>query len=202
MITLNPDIKKLNRKEAFAVVRESLETGEAMPACVLEALYKHFAPSAPKNVKEAWQWAAKAVAVKDARGMLCHLYSDGKRLIGCDGHRLHIVPTALPVGYYDPKTCDPVDYDAQYPDIDRVIPTDLVRAVQLDDYQNVSTIDTFVSREVGECFFQENYLNDAVYCFGNWHVRPNTSGDRLYGSSDEGYQFVIMGIRDKSRKAA
>jgi hypothetical protein len=197
MITLNPDIKKLNRKEAFSVVRESLETGEPMPNCALEALYKHFAPSKPKNVKEPWQWVAKAVAKNDVRGMLCWLYSDGERLIGCDGHRLHIIPTDLPNGYYDPKTCDPVSFDMQYPDIDRVIPRDLIGPVYLEDHNQVDTICDVQAVNINDVWFNQTYINDAVSFGETWAIASESDSSKLYASNDDGYQFVVMGLTRK-----
>lgn len=202
MITLHTDIKKVNKAEAFAMVRYAMEHNEPIQGDALECLYKHFAPAIPKNVKEPWQWAAKAVAKKDVREVLNYLYSDGSRLIGCDGHRLHVIPSDLPKGYYDTKTCDPVDHDSVYPDIDRVIPADLMGPYHLENYQTVEVLDGNPCVDIDGMYFNQKYVNDGVAFTDTWAISKSIDGGRVYASNDDGYQFVIMGVRDKARKAA
>ena len=67
------------------------------------------------------RWVAKAKASNDIRGYLNYLYSDGRRLMATDGHRLHLAPTTLSAGYYNSELI-PVDESAKYPDVVRVIP--------------------------------------------------------------------------------
>ena len=87
-------------------------------------LYAHFMPAVPKVPKTDFQWVASAAGRRDVRYYLNYVYCDGKRIIGTDGARLHIADNAdgLAPGYYCPKTANKVDVDAQYPDVDRVIP--------------------------------------------------------------------------------
>lgn len=58
-----------------------------------------------------------ALSTDETGGALRHIYSDGNRLLACDGHRLHwyIPPTCPPKGFTD-------GFDGEYPDIDQVMP--------------------------------------------------------------------------------
>jgi len=121
MITLNSNIDAAKRKDAFIMATKLMEGGELLET-EKESLYKYFSPALPKTAKEPWKWVAKAVPTNDVRYYLNYLYSDGGRLIGTDGHRMHFIETDLKAGFYNPKTLDPITVDGRFPDIERVIP--------------------------------------------------------------------------------
>ena len=65
-------------------------------------LYKHFLPRPQAKPKTPEQWVQLAVATKkDPREYLHYAWSDGARFMASNGHRLHLVPTNLPPGFYD-----------------------------------------------------------------------------------------------------
>lgn len=120
--------KKPNKAEVFNMLNEIItgcdddDDKAALDDYQLGILYAFFLPPVGAVAKTPEQWIHKAVAGKDVRGYLNWAYSDGKRLIGTDGRRLHVVQGEWPVGYYD-KAMNPVDDKGRYPDIDRVIPS-------------------------------------------------------------------------------
>lgn len=133
------NVKKPNKATAFAMVKNLAEKPADLET--LAALYAYFLPPIPKTAKTPEEWIFKAVAKKDVRHYLKYAYSDGKRLIGTDGHRLHFAPTSLPEGYYDSQL-NLCDVDARYPDVDRVIPD---KAETLNGF----TLDSCEVQEVG-----------------------------------------------------
>lgn len=110
---------KVKKADAFARVKELAEKPADLDT--LAHLYAYFLPPLPAKAKDPAVWVARAKGVNDVRHYLNYLYSDGNRLIATDGHRLHLMPTNLPAGFYD-KARNPVDVDAKYPDVDRIIP--------------------------------------------------------------------------------
>lgn len=114
-------IRKPSKTAAFELLVGLIENGDLTDEVIAAHLYAFFQPGIPAKPKTPEQWVARAVAVKDVRFDLNYLYSDGKRLMGMDGHRLHIIPTERPAGYYD-KQLSPVVVDHPYVDVDRVIP--------------------------------------------------------------------------------
>jgi hypothetical protein len=90
----------------------------------LAKVYAFFLAGSKTAKTDPEKWVAQAVAGnKDIRPYLHRVYSDGSRLIGCDGNRLHWIETDRPKGYYDSKTLLADDTcNIRYPDIDRIIP--------------------------------------------------------------------------------
>ena len=114
-------VKKADKAFAQQQILRWSETYD-IPAAEAAPLYAYFMPPIPAKAKTPEQWVAKAVAVKDPRGYLRFIYSDGTRLIATDGGRLHLIPTDRPAGYYD-KAMNPVDDQGTYPQIDRLFTT-------------------------------------------------------------------------------
>jgi len=117
---------KLSKARFWSVVREIIagsRTDSAYELDQLADLYNFFKPVPGKQPKSAVEWVAQAMAKNDVRGYLNNICSDGKRIIGCDGHRAHIFTTPkYKPGYYDSQMNLIADDIASYPNIDRVIP--------------------------------------------------------------------------------
>lgn len=191
-------MKKPNKKEAHEIVRELISKG-ALTGHEAAALYAYFMPSVPARPKTPEQWVARAVAVNDVRAYLKYLYSDGKRLIASDGHRLHLCPTELPEGYYD-TNLQPLDSKnmGKYPDVDRVTPKDgethTVTAEQLQVEEFGKPV-TYVYRLPHGVMVNKKYWDDAAS-----HLETTTY---LVGESravridyEDGRLAVIMPLRD------
>lgn len=116
-------IKKPNKRDILSHLQDVIHSGDYLFTHVeLAEIYAYFIPAIPKKSANPELWAAVATAKKDVRDYLNYLYSDGERLIGCDGHRIHWIETDRETGYFHPSTLDKLDNKGGYPDIDRVIP--------------------------------------------------------------------------------
>lgn len=83
-------------------------------------LFSFFTPKPTgKKPKTPIEWVNLAVSTEATRYYLCASYSDGKWLVGTDGHRLHRMETELPKGYYD-KLGNAIDLDGTFPQYERV----------------------------------------------------------------------------------
>ena len=197
MITLNPNIKAASRKDAFHIIEQLMLHNQPLDLFEAEKLYKYFMPKTKSKVaKSAIEWCAKAVSKKDIHEMLRYLYSDGKRLMATDGHRLHVIETDLDEGYYCPHTFQKVDLDTSYPTIDRIIP-DYKKL----EFVDLSTIETksgrYITKSINGVLFQEKYLFDASNNNDliNIAVNPECVNAAAYGESEFGF-FVIMPTRE------
>ena len=160
-------MKKPSRIDVYSQLITVIEAGDVNDQ-FLASIYAFFLPPlAAKKVPE--QWVALAMAKNDVRYYLNFVYSDGKRLVATDGHRLHVLKTnQYPPGYYDQqlvKIHGP-EY-AKYPDIDRVIPKDgKVHQVNLSDLKVRST--SFEGKPVptvrlpGKVWVERRYLLDTL----------------------------------------
>ena len=124
---------KINKKDAE---REVLALFEAHPAARegLSKLLSFFADKTPK-AKTVEGWVALAAAKKDIRRYLSYVCATGTEIVATDGGRLHLAPSSLPRGLYDPvsfvkvfdlyEDCDGGKADGhpgKFPDFQRVIP--------------------------------------------------------------------------------
>lgn len=117
-------LKPINRNDAEKFLLYLIEKSDADAADwapVYKWLISGKLPAKPKN---AFAWVSKALAnKKDPRCYLRHVFADGARIVGTDGHRLHAVADDRPAGFYDAKGVQ-IEVEARFPDIDRVIPAD------------------------------------------------------------------------------
>lgn len=116
--------KALAFKAVCKIIENLTEEQENELHGELARLYASFQPTVPKKPKTMFDWVAK----DDVRYYLNFVYVTEERMVGTDGHRLHIAPNTdgLEPGFYDKngtKLHNP-DY-ARFPDVDRVMPTDL-----------------------------------------------------------------------------
>ena len=190
--------KAFSKKQALAYTSNLLDNDPGNPDLV--ALVLHFAPKIPAKPKTSEQWLARFVAKPNGtRVQLQDLYSDGSRLIGCDGHTLAWAPTVHPKGYYCPKTMRPLGLDADlvYPDIDKVIPPlgkplydEVSRVDDIEDLR-VREVNGIFSRDINGTWFNDEYLK-RVTCCGPFDITGTRNGC-IRGSCSMG-DFVIMGL--------
>lgn len=195
VVSLAVRSKKPSKAELHRVVLDliqcnRLDTAEAV------ALYAYFLPPVPAKPKTPEQWVAKAVAKKDVRFYLEFLYSDGKRLMGTDGYRLHICPTEIPAGFYD-RALNRCEVEARYPNVDQVIPKwDEEAAVTVTSAKlPVELIDgkILAYRLPTGGIVNRQYWEEATA--GAEQVRYCTDGEKY--RIDRGYCFaVVMGMRE------
>jgi len=120
--------KALAFKAVCEIIKNLTEDQENELHGELARLYAAFQPTVPKKPKTMFDWVAKAMAKNDVRYYLNFVHVTEERMVGTDGHRLHIAPNTdgLEPGFYDKngtKLHNP-DY-ARFPDVDRVMPTNL-----------------------------------------------------------------------------
>ena len=129
MLTAALDGRKPKKTELYAALRGIARQApgddrlRTLDAGTLRDLLAHFMPRRPSRARDHFSWVALATAKKDYRRQLEYVYCDGARIIGTDGHRLHVAPAGdRSAGYYDPRTGDAVILDVQFFDVDRIIP--------------------------------------------------------------------------------
>lgn len=193
----------------------------------LAALLSHFLPKAPsgKNLTVE-QWVAKAVAVKDLRGYLSFVMSDGQVIVATDGHRLHGAPTTLPRGLYCPRTMIklhdlqqdiegevPPGHPGKFPQWERILPKRVFS-------QTVASCEVALLPPVGkgaskyqamhlrindgfaahDTHLAISYLNDVKLRCNEISASSNGSAVRMDGPAGE--FAVVMPIRVEATKAA
>lgn len=88
----------------------------------------HFVLLYRKKPKTHFEWCAKAAGWKDVREYLRYVHVTEERMVGTDGHRVHMAPNTegLEPGFYDATGVKIHDLNhARYPDIERVMVSDL-----------------------------------------------------------------------------
>ena len=165
-------ISNVTKRAAWGAIRELIDLSENLEedsrqARSLAELYRYFMPLPGKTVKTAEDWCKKAVGKKDIRTYLNFLYSDGSRLIGCDGHRLHIIETTdYKAGYYD-MALNPVEDKGRYPNVDRVIPAQKGREIRLSTITGgkIEVYDKGEAINVKGAWVNRKYFNEAIAGF-------------------------------------
>jgi len=116
-------ISRVNKKDAFDIIKSIAATSGIIEEYDLARLYKFFQPgvSATAAKKGAFEWVAQAAGVKELRHYLNFLYARDGVLYGSDGHRVHWIETELVEGFYD-NAGVAITLDYRYPDMLRVIP--------------------------------------------------------------------------------
>lgn len=108
------------------LMEQDTERGAEYWAPAYRYLLAAMKPATGKAGKNDAAWAHLAVGVNDIRYYLNWAYSDGKRLMATDGHRLHIATgITRPAGWYDKggQRLALADEEGwEYPDVDRIIP--------------------------------------------------------------------------------
>lgn len=144
----------------------------------LARLYATFQPAAPKKPKTLFDWVAKAVGWKDKRQYLRFIYVTDERMIGTDGHRVHIAPNqdGLEPGYYDANGVKVHNPDfAKFPEIDRVVPTQLtshgrkivkakISDIETGAFTSNKTVFNYYKFQLEDNFvaFNMSYVNDML----------------------------------------
>jgi len=201
---LNNEIGAMKRSDIYEMIKSELTTGRKLNQAQvffdidkIESVMKYFMPSIPKKAKTSEQWCCKAVAKKDVRYYITQVYSDGHRLAGTDGHRIHYVPTTLEEGFYCPKSMIKTDMDAKFPDIDRIIDCKRPELTELDVTKaptKLTSENIEVIQIADKVWLQKQWLLEALngetlvtLRHGlEWHT--NVAGETSRG------QFIIMPI--------
>ena len=190
MTSLSHNIKP-NRKKAFGIALAAKE--RELTESEKDSLILYFAPSAPAVAKTAFQWAARAAAVKDVRHYLCFVHVLGGIMRASDGHRLHWAPTDLAEGYYEPSTglrVDDKNTQGEFPDVSRVIPQ-LGGMLRFDGEPELLADGDHAVKykyKYANLNFNKTYVDQAN------PTEAYLNHEAMRGASDWG-EFVIMSIR-------
>jgi len=178
-----------------------LANGEQLSDSQISELLRYFAPKAPKTPKTLFDWVSQAVAKKDVRPYLNYVYSDGERIIGCNGHVLLVAPTGqYGKGYYCPKTKNHVEsINYNYPEIDRLLPRTSTDCTHLLDRSNVGFI-SYMNIEyitIGEYRYNLTYFKWMDNCPKDHYFCQSDSGQLIVKCyEDSNYVGMVMPLRD------
>lgn len=212
--------KARNKALAFEavcnIIKELTEEQERELHGELARLYATFQPTVPKKPKTMFDWVAKAMAKDDVRYYLNFVHVTEKRMAGTDGHRLHIAPNTdgLEPGFYDKngtKLHDP-DY-ASFPDIDRVMPTNLdscgrkIVEAKLSEvgegaFTNSKGVLNYYRFPLQDNFvaFNKKYVHDMLSMEDSdtvfqWSIADANQGVVVVANLSDGRQACIMPVR-------
>ncbi|MNC36452.1 DNA polymerase III subunit beta [compost metagenome] len=150
-------------------------------------------------------WVAKAAAKKDIRKYLNYVYVNEGVMVATDGHRLHLAPSDLAPGLYDPKSMVKMfglDYEAsghpgKFPDYRRIIPSADVESVQLASVEIKERLKLFTPCTVSlggkSAAINLDYWEDALMRCTHVAIREAQQSLRLEGPG--GVLAVVMPIR-------
>lgn len=185
-------ITKPKKKSVFHLVKSLIKSEAAPTSKELAELYAFFLPPIPAKPKTPEQWVYKAVPKNDIRYYLNSIHVKDGRMMGTDGHRLHFTKTDLPNGYYDSQL-SPLDEDAKYPDVDRVIPKGLP---EMPFPKDLEVFDKGVHcYKINGAYFNKKYVDDALCGMDNpiLHQGNDNLSSILITSGD--LEAVIMPMR-------
>jgi len=114
---------KVNKKKAYETLIEVINGNGKITDDQLAVFYSFFLSKSKKPVNK-FDWLRSACGKTENWGREClqYIYSDGKKLVSTDGHRMHIVYEKYPIGYYDRAGVKLATNFGEYPDIDKLIP--------------------------------------------------------------------------------
>lgn len=194
--------KDRNKEAVFDVVMNLLDD-RSLSENDLAILYAQAIQTKPARPRKPEKWVANAVAKNDIREYLQYIYSDGKRIMGTDGHRLHIWYTdKYPKGFYNPKTmaAATVPNDFRFPDVERVIPK-----TNSKDYAPSSTIEVshlsvvmglpLIGYKFGPVAVNANYLDEALAGFAGYPLIYYVDGNSAVKIEEDNKLAVVMPVR-------
>ncbi|WP_067516933.1 hypothetical protein [Endozoicomonas ascidiicola] len=192
------------KTEAFEVIK-SMRIGETPTELELDRLYLFFAPTATRTNMTGEQWVAKAVAKNDVRFYLNYVHVKEGAMYASDGHRLRWIKTDKENGFYCPKTLEPVDLDAKFPEVERIINNNWgSEGVEHEEINVQPTEDTgskksiwrydFLTNGTGSCL-QKNYMDSALSRKTPFTFTVKNDGTGVYGEYSDGAKFIVMGMR-------
>lgn len=204
-VSINSTVKKPSKNTAFYMLMEARK-GKELDQFDIESLLLYFAPPTTKKPKNAIQWVAKAVGVKDAREALNFILIKENVATASDGHRIHQAElnsdNPMEDGWYCPKTMlkvSSLEMHVSYQDaFNRLIkpkPVGEIKTVEIAELETVAIENKkplFVykmpevsTRQIG---INRSYFEDAS------PVAAYYNDNKLVGSSEFG-NFTIMGAR-------
>ena len=165
-----------SKKECWDEVMRLINNPSSVDDTMMAKLYAYFMPAIPAKPKTDEQWIAKAMAKKDVRYYLNHIYCDGKRIMATNGHRLHIIHSdRYKKGFYDSQM-NKVEVDATYPDVDRVIPSTRRKGNKRIAFEDLTASNVKIDGknkpvfDIGEVRVDAKYLTEAAQGFENPEV--------------------------------
>ncbi len=192
---------KIKRQEAYDLLRSAYLNNTEIERGELRDLVDYFVPPLPKIAKTADQWVSSACAKNDVRDWPNLVFSHNGFMYGTDGHRMHRAVTALPDGYYEPKTLLPSTYSGPHPittRLDYFFPKQLQAgdcALLSDGVQvpGLNVKNANLSKfEISKFLFNAVYLHGA--CNGCMGTTLYFYENRVSGRSPFG-EFIIVGVR-------
>lgn len=196
--------KKPKSEHVFDIVKSMIGDG-AIQGKDAATLYAYFIPASTKGktVKTPEQWVMLAMGVNDVRNYLNFAYSDGENLVATDGHRLHMMPTKLPTGFYD-RNMAMVTVNGNFPNYQRIIP-DATRMTEYSADIKELKIDAESKRLVWYMLpcgaqVQKKYLDDAIQKDEQFKYLSNGPGNAILLQFDDGRKAVIMPRRVQKTK--
>ena len=162
-------------------------------------LYKYFQLSTPKKSKNLSDWVNLATSGEETRAHLVNTYCRDGVLYGCDGYRIHMTPSTLKTGFYDPSgTRLLLDYE--YPDMKRITPeknhSDTLYMDRLElDSDNTALIELFgITFKLNLRYLQDIMQNDIT---ANIFVTDIENGSPILFVFDD-RETVLMPMRQRS----
>lgn len=200
MITINKDVKKASKAQAFELIK-NLKEGGQLSEHDIDSLIKYFAPSIPAKPKTAFQWVAKAAAKKDVRDYLNYVYvTEEGEAQATDGHRVHrAFVDGYEPGYYCPKTGLKIEggpKNGKFPDIDRVMrdfPDQSDCKLSADDLTQSLNEKGEAVYDIEPGLFNAQYVDKAL-CGGTFTIKPCYEVHSVEGYNEFG-RFKIMGMK-------
>lgn len=192
---------KKDAAEDLIVEMASRIPGEVHNLAKLLALLKPPAVAA----KTVAAWVAKAAAKKDIRKYLNYVYVNEGVMVATDGHRLHLAPSDLEPGLYDPKSMVKIwgsdteveGHPGKFPDYRRILPVADVESTDLANVEIKERLKLFTPCTVTlggkTADINLDYWEDALMRCDKVAVRGPRESLRLEGPSGE--IAVIMPIR-------
>lgn len=208
---------KINKKDAE---REVLELFKAHPEASegLSKLLSFFADKTPK-AKTVEGWVALAAGKKDIRRYLSYVCATGTEIVATDGRRLHLAPSCLPRGLYDPvsfvkvfdlyEDCDggkAEGHPGKFPDYQRIIPRRDTRLLT-DSYLESPPVKrakmgmvidvVAINGEFSQTFFENQWRAITHRCT---HCALEGVGSSALFEGPDGIKAVIMPLREPAAK--
>lgn len=206
---------KINKKDAE---REVLELFKAHPDARegLSKLLSFFADKTPK-AKTIEGWVALAAAKKDIRRYLSYVCATGTEIVATDGARLHLAPSSLPRGLYDPvsfvkvfdlyEDCDggkAEGHPGKFPDYQRIIPrrdthplADAFLEAPPVRRGKMGMVIDVITPGFSQTFFENQWRAIADRCT---HCALEGPGHSALFEGPDGIKGVVMPLREPAAK--
>lgn len=164
-------------------------------------LYNYFMPNYKKS-KDLFSWVNNVVSKEETRYYLGKVFVKKGVMMATDGHRLHMAPTELEDGFYDPAGIK-IEFDGKFPDVKRVIPKSKgsKRATWKRSEAEVVNVDGYGGKPC-QCYklphgngINKKYFDEAVYGYDKVKYEYNTKTDPIKLIFPDGKKAILMPMR-------